>query len=422
MAFRQMFMLITTLCLIYSKTSGYSKIYCDLSELVSALAEIHSRRWPQNFCVFGCTSREGALKRLRYLELLRLDTVPAQSEPEEEIKVQFCSLAFGGRGCGIVAKLCKGKRSKKLKLAKASRLRLFESFEYDQTLGFPGEGWSRFQMGTWNTRSLTRERFDYCKNLGYDVLAITELWRNQGKYQTKSKQFIVSEPIVVQSGYRKGQKRFPTDRAAGVGILLSTRMQKKVHSFGSQGERICWVRLQGPVCNLFVIAVYLPHRGRVAPSQDQTLQDLQSVLDNIPARDCMCILGDFNEQVEANLEGITGNWTGGEPSANADKIAAVLRLNKLVAINTMFQPRQGQTTHTFLQTKRDEGGADASNDRGLYVGQQVRVKYKGRGVQGVVKAAKWSAQNPTWVVRFEDGYVANYGEKALKTNIGFCRK
>ena len=63
-----------------------------------------------------------------------------------------------------------------------------------QYLGYPGEGWikrrrtthkrrkrkkewwSRFgnlSMTTWNTRSMTMERFDYCKRLGYDVLAVT---------------------------------------------------------------------------------------------------------------------------------------------------------------------------------------------------------------------------------------------------------
>ena len=53
---------------------------------------------------------------------------------------------------------------------------------FDQTLGFPGEGtesWSKkffnLTMTTWNCRSITRERFDYCDKLEYDILALTEL-------------------------------------------------------------------------------------------------------------------------------------------------------------------------------------------------------------------------------------------------------
>ena len=55
---------------------------------------------------------------------------------------------------------------------------------FDSTCGYPGEGlvsdWSRkhpnLTMATWITRSLTFERFYYCQSLGYDVLALTELW------------------------------------------------------------------------------------------------------------------------------------------------------------------------------------------------------------------------------------------------------
>ena len=31
-------------------------------------------------------------------------------------------------------------------------------------------------------------------------------------------------------------------------------MQRKYMSHDSEGERVCWVRLKGPTCNLFVIA------------------------------------------------------------------------------------------------------------------------------------------------------------------------
>ena len=64
-------------------------------------------------------------------------------------------------------------------------------------------------------------------------------------------------------GPKKGRLVYPDDRASGVGILLSPRMEKKVLGFGSEGARVCWVRLSGPACNLFVLAVYMPHRGRV---------------------------------------------------------------------------------------------------------------------------------------------------------------
>ena len=117
-----------------------------------------------------------------------------------------------------------------------------------QTLGYPGEGWSSthpgLHMATWNTRSMTYDRFQYCKSLNYDILALTELWRRQSKFQNKSKSFLASEPNIINEGPRKGQLRFPDDRVAGVGILLSPAAQKKVQSFGSERRR---ANLLGPI-------------------------------------------------------------------------------------------------------------------------------------------------------------------------------
>ena len=114
-------------------------------------------------------------------------------------------------------------------------------------------------MATWNTRSMTNERFAYCNQLGYDVLAVTELWRSQDKFTKRSNEFTVSKIIRDKHGNYKNTN----DPAAGVGILLSQRAQARVMAAGSDNERICWVRLRGPVSNIFIIAVYLPHSQRV---------------------------------------------------------------------------------------------------------------------------------------------------------------
>ena len=156
--------------------------------------------------------------------------------------------------------------------------------KYDQTLGYPGEGWrwqkrktrrqkkrarrkwSKLQPNlkftTWNCRSLTRERFNYCQSLNYDVLCLTELWRNQEKFHTVTKRWTCSATIKGKNGNLLNTG----DPAAGVGILLSARMEKKVLSYGNNNcERLCWVRLQGPTCNVYVICVNMPHRARVEP-------------------------------------------------------------------------------------------------------------------------------------------------------------
>ena len=139
------------------------------------------------------------------------------------------NLAFGGRGPELRRSLYRG----------GANLSCDKSINalFNSSLGFPDEGWAQLTMTTWNTRSLTFERLQYCKSLNYDVLAlaITELWRKQTRYQTKGTQFPTSSPIILTKGPRKGKKRFPNDEAAGVGILLSSRARRKLES------RIVWV-------------------------------------------------------------------------------------------------------------------------------------------------------------------------------------
>ena len=104
-----------------------------------------------------------------------------------------------------------------------------------------------------DTRSLTYEPFKYCESLGYDVLSITELWRKQNNYQTDSTRYTTSTPKTIHKGPRKGENHFPDDKAARVGILLSkrARAQKKLLAFGSESERVCWVRLKGSTHVIF---------------------------------------------------------------------------------------------------------------------------------------------------------------------------
>ena len=217
---------------------------------------------------------------------------------------------------------------------------------YDVTIGFPGEGhrnnpdWSQkfanLSVATWNTRTLTPERFEYCQSLGYDILAVTELWRQAHSCLTGTTSFI---PSVAQKD-EKGDLIFPNDPASGVGILLSERAQQKYLKHGSPCERIAWVRLKGPATNLFVIAAYIPHRARVDPCQKDTLDSLQNLLKQVPKNDCIILLGDFNEQLPKSVPDLTGKWAYGEASPNAESLLSIMSMFNLYAANTGFQPKK----------------------------------------------------------------------------------
>ena len=119
----------------------------------------------------------------------------------------------------------------------------------------------------------------------------------------RSKAWTCSATLRHTKGKKKGQLINDKDSAAGVGILLSDRMEKKVISYGNNGcERLSWVRLEGPSCNIYVICVYMSHRARVKPDQKDVLKQLRAAIKKVSKGDCVVILGDLNEQLPRNIQ------------------------------------------------------------------------------------------------------------------------
>ena len=149
--------------------------------------------------------------------------------------------------------------------------------------------WSRrfFQalIGVWNCWSLSFERYKYCQDeLQYDILGLTELHNIQAQEKYQDRRWVCSAPAPVD------EQGKCSDPAAGVVILLSSRMADKVLEQGYVGTRIAWVRLKGPVCNLFYIVVYIPHKGRTAePRAEDTIRQLEELLRTVRKSDCIIL-------------------------------------------------------------------------------------------------------------------------------------
>ena len=132
------------------------------------------------------------------------------------------------------------------------------------------------QIGVWNCWSLSNERHKYCEALNYDILGLTELHNAQTKQQYQGSRWICSASAETDKQGRS------MDPAAGVAIMLSARMADKVIAQGHVGSRIVWVKLAGPVCNIFFITVYIPHKGRnQKPTAQDTIAQLKKLLQSI---------------------------------------------------------------------------------------------------------------------------------------------
>ena len=122
--------------------------------------------------------------------------------------------------------------------------------------------------------------------------------------------------------------------------MLSPRMTGKILSQGHVGTRIAWVRLAGPVCNLFYVTVYIPHKGRVKPSAEDTIKELAKLLKGVTKSDCIILCGDFNCQLQRHVKGCTGKWcmTVRPDNGHGEKVLELMRSFDLFAVDTMFKP------------------------------------------------------------------------------------
>ena len=283
----------------------------------------------------------------------------------------------------------------------------------------------------WNPRSLTFERFKYCESLNIDIQCMFELWRTAEQFADGTVHWTYGKPDLD----KEGNPRFPNDRAAGVGILLSKLAQSKCIAHGSPCERICWVRLKGPVINLFIVAVYMPHRNRTEPSQSDILKYLYRVFEGVPKGDCIICASDLNENLPPNVEGITGKWAFGEASKNANEMLKMLQTFELVAVNTLFQPKKGCSNATYIANSLlpDLPSIELATK---FIGRPVRKKYRKKWIDGEIVDVKLKKldRNPEkngaakaktapknglldWEVKFKDGFTATYGNKAIKKMI-----
>ena len=125
--------------------------------------------------------------------------------------------------------------------------------------------------------------------------------------------------------------------------MLSKRMTRSVLSRGHLGTRIVWVRLEDPICNIFVVVTYIPHKGRtVTPTAQYTPNDIQKLLNTVPKKDYIILGGDLNCQLQHNVPDCTGKWIMTQKAENGhgERVLDLMRAHNLLAVGTAFKPKR----------------------------------------------------------------------------------
>ena len=175
---------------------------------------------------------------------------------------------------------------------------------------------AKLKLAMWTCGVLSYTQRDLCAQLGYDILALTET-HDSGQLRP-SKRFLTGDIAPAE------------DKYAAIRSLL----------YGCRGPRIAFARIRASSCNLFVVCVYVPYRGRQRPS----------------AADCVIVLGDFNAKLPRSNGQQTGRWCiHRRGNQTGDMLGSLMERKQLCAVSTLQQPRRHATNVMYLSKDRRYG-------------------------------------------------------------------
>ena len=98
------------------------------------------------------------------------------------------------------------------------------------------------------------------------------------------------------------------------------------------------VRLQGKPFNITVIQAYAPTSNGEEAEVEWVYEDLQDLLELIPQKDVLFIIGDWNAKVGSQETlGVTGKSGLGVQNEAGQRLIEFCQENALVIVNTIFQ-------------------------------------------------------------------------------------
>ena len=120
------------------------------------------------------------------------------------------------------------------------------------------------------------------------------------------------------------------------GVALT--VQNAVLGCNLKNDRMISVGFQGKPFNITVIQVYAPTSNTEKAEVEQFYEDLQDILELIPKKDVLFIIGDWNAKVGSQeIPGVTGKFGPGVQNEAGERQRDFCQENTLIIANTLFQ-------------------------------------------------------------------------------------
>jgi exonuclease III len=186
-----------------------------------------------------------------------------------------------------------------------------------------------YKIGTWTVRSMNQGKLEIVKSemdrIKIDILGISELkWTGSGHFTSNNYE-------VYYSGNQNTRKN-------GVAMVLNKKFVNSVIGYYPKNDRMISIRLQGKPTNLTIIQIYAPTTEAEESTIEDFYMDLQQILDEVPKKDAILIIGDWNAKVgETAVPGIVGKFGLGKRNVAGERLIDFCQENQMIITNTCFQ-------------------------------------------------------------------------------------
>ena len=120
--------------------------------------------------------------------------------------------------------------------------------------------------------------------------------------------------------------------------MINKRVQNAVLRCNLKNNTMISVRFQGKPFNITVIQVQAPTSNAEEAEVEQFYEDLQDLLELVPKKDVLFIIGDWNAKVGSQeIPGVTGKLGLGVQNEAGEKLTEFCQENTLLIANILFQ-------------------------------------------------------------------------------------
>ena len=128
------------------------------------------------------------------------------------------------------------------------------------------------------------------------------------------------------------------------------RVQNAVLGYNLKNDRMISVRFQGKPFNITLIQVYAPISNAVEVEVERFYEDLQDLLELIPKKDVLFIVGNWNAKIGSQETArVTGKFGLGVWNEAGQRLLDFCQENALVIANTLFQQQRQNSTQGHHQ-------------------------------------------------------------------------